>query len=80
MNKRQAKKKRKKEQQKQRMADLYAAIAELPAIARKVGEGLREALDKLSEALSEINVVELCKQIKEQREQEEQGEQDGAQN
>lgn len=64
MNKRQAKKKRKKEQQKQRMADLYAAIAELPAIAQKVGEGLREALDRMSEALSQIDLAEVLIRLK----------------
>ena len=78
MNKRQAKKKRKKEQQRADYAALVDAIAELPAIARKFGEAMRDALDRLREALSEINIEEVCKQIQEQREQREQGEQDGA--
>lgn len=69
MNKRQAKKKRKKEQQKQQMVDLYAAIAELPAIARKIGEGLREALDRISEALSEIDVAEALNRLSETKKQ-----------
>lgn len=75
MNKRQAKKKRKKEQQRAEyyatLADAIAdAIAELPDIARKIGKTMREAIDRLSEALSEINVEELCKQIKAQKETE----------
>lgn len=45
--------------------------------AEEIGEAIREALDRLSEAFSEINVEEVCKRIKEQREQ---GERDGAQN
>lgn len=69
MNKRQAKKKRKKEQQQRAMADFYVAIEELPAIARKIGKFMRETLDGLRESLSEINVEEVCKQIKEQEEE-----------
>lgn len=72
MNKRQAKKKRKKEEQQR--AEYYAtlvdAFAELPAIARKIGNFMRETLDGLSEALSEINVEEICKQIKAEKEAE----------
>lgn len=75
MNKRRAKKKRKKEEQ-QHLLDFYAAIAELPTTARRIGEAISEVLDGISEALSKINIEEVCKQIQEQREQ---GEQDGAQ-
>lgn len=68
MNRRQAKKKRKKEEQQRAMADFYVTIAELPAIARQIGEAFREALDRLREAISEINVKEVCKQIKADKE------------
>lgn len=61
MNRRQAKKKRKKEQQR---ADYYVAIAELPAIARKIGKAMREALDRLNEALSQIDLAEVLIRLK----------------
>ena len=61
MNKRQAKKKRKKEQQR---ADYYVALEELPDIARKIGEGIREALDWLSKELSQIDLAEVLIRLK----------------
>lgn len=71
MNKRQAKKKRKKEQQRaEYYATLVDALAELPAIARKIRDFMRKTLDGLSEALSEIDVEEICKQIKAEKEAE----------
>lgn len=75
MNKRQAKKKRKKEQ-----AEYYAALEQLPEIAQRISEGIKEALDKINEALSQIDLTETLIRLKKTIEQYAEEEQDGAQN
>lgn len=63
MNKRQAKKKRKKEQQ--RMEAYAAALDQLPEIAQRISEGIKEAIDRLCEALSQIDFAEVLIRLRE---------------
>ena len=66
MNKRRAKKKRKKEEQ-QHLLDFYAAIAELPTTARRIGEAISEVLDRICESLSQINLAETLKELQKEK-------------